>query len=271
VTSDWLRALKRAAHRTANLFGRELSRDFETGRLSLKRYSDLGADRFLAIRTILGRDPSVIFDIGAHVGQTAIELSGHFPQARIFSFEPTPATFATLCQAVAHLPNVEPVQLAVSDFDGRATLNLNAFDLTNSLLVTADRAAQFVLSPRMLETRGTVDVQTATVETFCRGRGIRSIDLLKSDAQGLDLKVIEGAGSLLGTTIPLIYLELNFVESYSDQPLFDQVYRRLYGRGYRLVDLYETGFRTHFYQLSCNGLFVHESYGRNPVNHTRIK
>jgi hypothetical protein len=38
----------------------------------------------------------------------------------------------------------------------------------------------------------------------------------------------------------------------------------MYERGYRLVWLYEGGFRTHFYSVGANALFVHEAAGEKP-------
>jgi trans-aconitate methyltransferase len=41
-------------------------------------------------------DEPTIFDVGAHIGQTANEFRRRFPKARIFSFEPFPNSFQTL-------------------------------------------------------------------------------------------------------------------------------------------------------------------------------
>jgi hypothetical protein len=61
------------------------------------------------------KDPHVIFDIGANVGQTAMRYRAIFPNARIFSFEPVPETYKKLQTSFAGDKLVETIQVAVSD------------------------------------------------------------------------------------------------------------------------------------------------------------
>jgi hypothetical protein len=57
------------------------------------------------------------FDIGAHTGETAAQALNNFPQAKILSFEPHPATFSVLSNAVQS-PRFEAFKLAISDTPG---------------------------------------------------------------------------------------------------------------------------------------------------------
>ena len=50
----------------------------------------LGHDPLADAGTILGERVACVFDVGAHVGQTASRLMTAFPKARIYSFEPSP-------------------------------------------------------------------------------------------------------------------------------------------------------------------------------------
>ena len=108
----------------------------------------------------------------------------------------------------------------------------------------------------MQETIEVIDVPMRTVAAECRRLGLTRLDILKTDAQGYDLEVIEGAISE-HVKVPLIYAEVCFIELYKGQPTFGRFHDRLNDLGYRLVDLYETGFRSHYYQLSCNALYMH--------------
>ena len=42
------------------------------------------------------KSPRIIFDVGANIGQSALHLHGHFPQAQIHAFEPVDTAFAQL-------------------------------------------------------------------------------------------------------------------------------------------------------------------------------
>ena len=256
-TKRRLRPVKQAVQRLLRLVGREIQYDFDSSRFRLRRYRDLGRNQWTAARAILGDAPTRIFDVGANTGQTALELARRFPRASIHSFEPTPAVAAELRQTVAHLPRVQVHEIALGLEDGTASFHLNRMAQTNSLLASAPGHAAFNSSAAMQETVEIIDVPVMTIASFCVKHGIERIDILKTDAQGADLSVIEGAGTLL-PHIPLVYAEVSFVPLYDGQPTFGAFHDRMNALGYRLVDLYETGFRSHFYQLSCNALFMRE-------------
>jgi hypothetical protein len=108
-----------------------------------------------------------------------------------------------------------------------------------------------------------IDVRVVTLDQFCAEHQIDRIDLLKVDAQGFELRVLNGARQLIErVAVPVIFLEVCFVRIYENQPLFPELYQYLFDRGYRLVWLYDTNFHTHFYSLGANAIFIHESLGR---------
>ena len=227
----------------------------------LKRLG-LGSDPLADAATILDGRVACVFDVGAHVGQTAARLLTAFPKARIYSFEPDPRSFAALREFASTTKRIEAVNAAVGDTDGEATFFVNQFDQTNSLLPGDPHAGQYLLDAGGLTPRAELTVPVLTLDRFCAAHGVDRIDVLKLDAQGYELRVLDGARELLGrTAVPLIYVEVCFVRFYDGQPLFPDIYRHLFERGYRLVWLYESSFHTHFYALGANAVFIHESIG----------
>lgn len=261
TTKRRLRPFKLALQRGLRLVGREIEYDFEAQRFRLRPYVDLRRDQWTACRTILGRAPETILDVGANTGQTALELFRRFPRAKIHSFEPTPAVADELRRNVSHIPNVSVHAIALGSEDGTARFHLNKMHQTNSLLPSSAESAKANQYSSMQETIDTIQVPVRTVATISAELGLQHIDILKTDAQGYDLKIIEGAGELL-RQIPLIYAEVCFSKLYEGQPTFGQFHDRMNQLGYRLVDLYETGFRTFYYQISCNALFMREDGAR---------
>jgi FkbM family methyltransferase len=222
----------------------------------------LGEDPLWDAQTILGRDVECVFDVGAHVGQTAERLAASFPHAKIFSFEPDPNSFAKLSTVSRSNSRVEAINAAVGDAEGKATFFLNRFEMNSSLLKAAPNASQYLFNKNGMILESEIEVPVVSLDAFCTKRGISRIDLLKLDAQGYELRILDGAKQLLSrVAVPIIYLEVLFVRLYQDQPLFPDVYQYLFDRGYRLVWLYETSFHTHFYSLGANAVFIHESIG----------
>jgi len=242
--------------------GFDLGRDLSTGRLLLRRRLVLGRDHLDDIAKILGRDLHMILDIGANIGQSAVGFRKAFPNAHIISVEPDPGTFEQMRANTASLTNIELVQNAVGDVPGEATFYRYHADQTNSILPKAADVDQYLVSSELMKPAGEISVPVTTVDEICRARGISQVDLLKSDTQGYELKVLEGARELLGRGgAKAIYVEVCFVPFYEGQPLFPEIYQHLYSNGYRLVGIYESGHMTHFYQVGGNGLFIREDLG----------
>jgi hypothetical protein len=54
----------------------------------------------------------------------------------------------------------------------------------------------------------TIDCET--LDGFCQARGVAQIDVLKVDAEGHDLAVLQGAGGLLaGGHVKFVFIEFN--------------------------------------------------------------
>jgi len=256
------RKAKRLVRRTLGRLGWELYRSSGKKSLSLRRRPALGLNPLGDIRTILGERVACLFDVGGHIGETALEFADAFPQARIYSFEPDSSNFESLVAQCAPYRQIVPVPKAVSNRDGSATLHRTVGSLTHSLLKPSQTASHFLTDPKVLSAAEDIVVPTVSLDTFCMTEGIKRIDVLKIDAQGAELSILEGGRRLLSErAVTFIYLEVNFVAFYDGSPLFPEVYERLYSSGYRLVGLYDLGFATHYYQVGCNALFIEEQAG----------
>ncbi|MCX8156348.1 MAG: FkbM family methyltransferase [Verrucomicrobiae bacterium] len=199
-----------------------------------------GRDPLNDVQTICRtRPPQLIFDVGANRGQFLGRLLEKFPQARIHAFEPFPQVFAALQERAAAHPNVTPHCLALGETDGTKTFYLNKVDVTNSLLATAPAAKQYEPGGWQ-ETLGTQQVPVRRLDSFCREHALTHIDLLKVDAQGYDLRILQGAGGLLAEhRLRCLLVEVLFVPLYEDQAYFHEIYEFLWQRHYHLVGLYE--------------------------------
>lgn len=263
LTTLWKKRFKRNLLQAIGVFGYDVDKDSSGTGYTFQRRVVLGVDHLADVRTILGDKVHCVFDVGAHFGQTALQFADAFPRATVYSFEPDAHSYTRLCELARACPRIRPTNAAVGQRNGEATFFVNKFSQTNSLLKTSEVAREYLIYADQMDLQTTTTVNVLTLDGFCADHAIRSVDLLKIDTQGYELRVLEGAQGLLsGSAIPLIYLEVCFVPYYEDQPLFQHVYEYLYDRHYRLVGLYESGFRTHYYRVGGNALFVHETIGR---------
>jgi FkbM family methyltransferase len=134
----------------------------------------------------------VLFDIGANHGAYAHVLANLAPNARIFAFEPHPATFGLLDARMKALPGVQSINRAVADKTGQ--LKLYDFRLEDgSTQASLSESAVALYSSDIIEHT----VECTTIDAFMAEYGLDHIDLLKIDTEGHDLSVLIGAQKAL--------------------------------------------------------------------------
>ena len=169
----------------------------------------------------------VIFDVGANVGQSAHVFAEENPQAQIYCFEPVARAHEELMRNVSYLPKVSTFQLAMGASVGRGIIHVGK---ETSLASMEKRAPD--------DREEFVDV--TTVDAVCAGHGIKSIDLLKVDAEGHDLAVLQGARDMLGKgAVSFVQVEASF---YAGDPRFvclDRAVAMLNDLGYEVFGIYD--------------------------------
>lgn len=191
-----------------------------------------GEDHFLRqLRRYLPlADDLVIWDVGAHTGAYATRARRYHPAARIYAFEPHPATFQQLLRATRRA-RVMALELALSDTPGTATL----FDRAagGSTHASLHRAVIEAVhhAPAL-----TSAVRVTTVDQLAHDLHLKRINLLKIDAEGSELRIVQGAGRLLAAgAIDALQFEFNemntvsraFLRDFSDLLAGYDLYRLL--------------------------------------------
>jgi FkbM family methyltransferase len=127
--------------------------------------------------------PRTILDLGSHIGASIIYFRLKYPQASIYGFEPHPETFRKLERNVSQLPNVRVFRVAATATDGPAKLFEGRGSWASSL--RADRGN---------EEHG-LAVGGKALDTMLRDLGLRSVDLIKIDIEGLEVEVLTSTAS----------------------------------------------------------------------------
>lgn len=136
----------------------------------------------------------IIIDVGANDGQPFI---CHNRDDTVYAFEPNPRLYDALkCNAS---DTYHPMNMAVSNFDGTATFNLD--DLADagcsSLKEFSDNISETWPGRQDFRVTSQVLVKVTRLDTFVKKNLISRIDLLHIDAQGCDYEVIESLGDYL--------------------------------------------------------------------------
>lgn len=198
-------------------------------------------------RNLVKAHEPVIFDIGAHHGESVAYLKGVFPKAAIYSFEPDPDSFAVLSASL--IEGVNYFNLALSDADGTASFFCNQISHTNSLL-KVNLNSKDSISIAKAKAKAEKDdgffesfnkenqVRTVRLDAFVQQYSIDYIDLLKIDVQGAECWVLKGGEATL-TKVGVIVLEISFFDYYEHQTSFGDVEELLSPHGFRLFSISE--------------------------------
>jgi FkbM family methyltransferase len=216
-------------------------------------------DPFFVTQKLVRAGAPVIFDVGAHVGETATRYRELFPRALIHSFEPFSASYESLKSQFRADPRVVPHNVAVAESTGMGKLHVNKASVTNSLL-ESDRRGDDYWGKNLLDTESELAVETLALDDFCRAERIEHVDVLKIDVQGAEYAVLAGARGLLERhAVDLIYLEMIMAPSYVGQRKYHYYLKLLDELGYELFDLFNLG-RRDGRLIQSDGIFVESEF-----------
>lgn len=127
--------------------------------------------------------PVILMDIGANKGDWSAAavraLHRHAKRGEIHAFEPTAATFDHLSSRFANVMSITPHRLALSDRSGESRVYVvAALSGRNSLHPVAGASVE--------------RAPIGSLDAFVADHGIAHIALVKSDAEGHDMTILEG-------------------------------------------------------------------------------
>lgn len=133
------------------------------------------------------------------------------------------------------------IPLALSNCIGEQTLYVTKAPMCSSLYPPNESyLARLHGLPELVNLDFTVDLETTTLEAFCKEEGVKTIDFLQVDVQGAELQVLEGAKCLLEQSILAVQIEVEFAPLYLGQPLFSDIDSYLRANDFSLFDIFKS-------------------------------
>ncbi len=174
-------------------------------------------------------DIKTVIDVGANIGQFAIDVRKLYHDADIYSFEPLPEPYSELLVNTKSFSKFNPYNFALGDYEGTTKMYSNEFSQSSSMLEMADSHKQAFPHTKNACSI-TVNIQTldATVSELQLDADI----LLKIDVQGSEKQVLDGAKDTLNK-VKIIIIETSYISLYKDQSLFGDIHNYLAELGFR--------------------------------------
>ena len=195
----------------------------------------------------------VFFDVGANIGQSALEYKNKFPNSKVYCFEPFPSTFETLKINLKHLDEIQFHPFGFGKNEGI----IRAPEINNSSMNT------LVNRNWKNDQNQHVDVTIQTIDRFLLGTKINKVDYLKIDTEGYELDVLSGAKDALSNGIfSFIEVEVGMNKTNSFHVPFEDIKKELERFDYFIFKIQE---QMHEWPTKrrmlrrCNLVFIHAS------------
>jgi FkbM family methyltransferase len=212
--------IKRGVQAILKQFGYRLARTRDSSA------SNCGLDNFFPLIKRFGFDPKHILDVGANHGNWTREAVRYFPKAHCTLVEPQDDLKVHIQDLVDRGVDIHWISAGASDKPGIFPLHI----------LGPDHSSTFLKVPRTeSESLRTIEVPLRTLNEIVASSSLPTPEMVKIDAEGLDLKVLAGASELFGKT------EIFFVEASIGQADFENtawaLIQKMGEAGYRLIDI----------------------------------
>lgn len=184
---------------------------------------------------------AVIIDVGANCGTVTLALARRYPQARVYTFEPTSYAYERLRGNITLNPGLAPrimaCQYFVSDEQGAAGQS-TCYASWRVDSLSGDR------HPVHLGIAKDGAAECVSIDAFVAGERLQRVDLVKIDTDGNELAVLRGMADCLARFRPAVIFELSTYLLRENRESFD-LYEELFrAAGYDL-------FRAHDHRPVC--------------------
>ena len=150
----------------------------------------------------------IVFDVGANIGEWSNLISDILPNGKIYSFEPSRKTFATLEKNIKNIKkeNILAFNLGLGDKSEQKVF----YNYGNDSTLNSSINRVIKLHSQTLEM-----VSFDTLENFCQEKNINQISFLKIDVEGGELSVLKGSEKFIEAG-KINYIQFEYGGTYID-------------------------------------------------------
>jgi FkbM family methyltransferase len=188
--------------------------------------SPYGLTTFFPLLKRLGFAPASILDVGANRGDWTRIALRYFPDAQYTLIEPQDQLKVHVQDLIDRGHRIRWINAGAGDKPGLVPFSISHRDDSSTFAID-EQCARSIGSRR-------VDVNVLTLNSVCSSQDIPIPDMVKIDAEGFDLKVLQGASELFGKT-EIFLVEFGIFCDYENS-LFE-IIRWMADHGYRPLDL----------------------------------
>jgi FkbM family methyltransferase len=186
--------------------------------------NNYGAGVLFSVLQRFGFSPKHIVDVGANHGNWTRTCLQYFPDAHYTLLEPQKELIIHIQDLLAAGRRIRWINAGASDKSGTLPFFISQRDDSSNFVEAAEESSR------------TIPVQVVSLDDLLMQYKLPVPELVKIDAEGFDLKVMQGARTLLGKT-DVFLMEASVVCPYENSVAAAVQY--MVEHGYRLIDITE--------------------------------
>ena len=197
--------------------------------------------------------PIVVFDIGAHYGETIKLFTKKLRIEKIFSFEASPKNYQILEKKIS---NYDPNKVKIFNYgigekisDGfinqtleSSSSTINEINLKSKYL---KRKLKILNIDKKDSFQSKVPIKILSLDYFIEKNNIKNIDLLKIDTEGYEFNVLKGL-SKYNHLVKLVYFEHHYDDMIIKNYKFREINQLLNNFGFKKIFKSKMLFRKSF-------------------------
>jgi len=178
--------------------------------------------------------PITIVDVGASGGILPL-WAPHLRHLFVIGFEPDARAFDTLRSQQNNLINY--YNYGLHQQSGEIPFYLTKKQKNSSCYLPNRELLDRFPKPSRFDVIEKTTLQCRALDEFLQGENLSDVDFVKLDTQGSELKILEGAPSILAQSVFGLEIEVCFNELYKNAPLFSDIDLYVRKFGFDLIDL----------------------------------
>lgn len=197
---------------------------------------------------------SIMLDVGAYKGDFSKQMLAESNLDKAILFEANTDNFNDLQNIFLNQDNISLFNYAVGNENGESIFHCDSDLATGSIL------------PYKYRENDNSDVKRHQVKLikldsfFQTNPSSQRIALIKTDTQGYDLQVLQGAENTIANHQPWLIIELIFTPLYKNQSDPHQIISWLAERGYRLAGIFNQHYTSDPWLAYADGIFIPQQF-----------
>jgi FkbM family methyltransferase len=197
--------------------------------------------------------PIVIFDVGAHYGESIKLFLKKLSIDKIYSFEASPQNFKILKKNICNIQSnkVKIFNFGLGEDNSDSFINQTTESSSSTINELNKNSKYFEKKLKILNVKNKkyfyhkLPIKIITLDYFIQKNNIQNIDLIKIDTEGYEYNIMKGL-SKYSSKIKMIYFEHHYDDMILKNYKFGDIHQLLTHKGFKMIKKSKMIFRKSF-------------------------